>query len=421
MQNEEKTSGYKLRNFLLKLIVIIAIIALLIWLLPKFASYKKSTNKKNNNKSEIVSKQEGKYEANHSELKSAGLSYYSDDKLPQEIGEKNKISVEELKNKNILTEIKNANGKPCNEKESYVEITKLEKEYLLKTNLVFGDEKDYKIYHVGKYEHCNQSLCENTTQNEVEIETEYKETEHQDIPQAPNNNENKEESQEENKSENKDENKSENKEEKFILTEFGKWSNYERTSCNTKEIICQKDDKNCLQELKIYKRTEKIGDRKIAYKVTYPTLLQHNTKTKKLCSDYNYLEINGNLYYTSGNYGEILRLNKNTTSNWTYNGQVSLDKVPTSNINKYYKFIGVDEKSCNENCSETIKYYYDVYTYNHQLNLTTNKSCTNQIDKNYVVYTIENKTISNEEIKPIYATACYKSVRTRSVEKVEGE
>lgn len=411
MQKEETSSGYKLRNFLLKTIVIIAIIALLIWLLPKFASYKKNIKKKNNADSNITSQVETKYESNHIELKEVGLKYYSEEKLPKEVGQKNKVTIEQLQKENLISEIKDSNGTSCNKKDSYVEITKLEDEYLLKTNLVFEDKTDYKIYHVGKYDYCEHTLCENTVQEEVEIETKEENKEQENKTE----NNNKEEDNTENKeAENKNNNEPETV---LVLTPFSKWSAYERTSCDTKEVTCAESDQNCLQELKLYKRTEKIGDKKISYTVTYPQLSQTTSKVKKLCNNSNYLEINGNLYYTNGNYGEVLHLNKNTTENWTYNGQTSLSQAPASNINKYYKFAGIDYSSCKESCGDETKYYYDVYTFNHKLNLVTDITCTSITEKSYPVYIVKNNTVSKNETKPIYATACYKTIRTRSIEQ----
>ena len=51
----------------------------------------------------------------------------------------------------------------CNTEKSYVEITKMDKEYKMKVNLSCGDEEDYIITYLGCYNYCLNDVCEKKT------------------------------------------------------------------------------------------------------------------------------------------------------------------------------------------------------------------------------------------------------------------
>lgn len=421
MQVEERSSGYKLRSILLKLIIIIAIVALLIWILPKFVGYKKTSNKLEENSSKTVSVSKFEFESNQLKLRDAALKYYGKDKIPVDVGQKSKLTLDQLQKEKVLSEIVDDENRSCNVSESYVELTRLDNDYLLKVSLVCGEENDYKIFHVGEYEYCDNTLCEKSSQREVEIskgdiQESYNKEEIMQKDDGHLEEETKKDDSEE-KQEEQQETENSKKSDSTILSDFGKWSNYERVSCGTKEVVCSLDDTSCLEEVKIYKRTEKVGEKKISYSAQLQLLEKISQSQKKLCSNYNYLEINNKLYYTSGDYAEVLRLNKSSTSNWNYDGKIVVDKNLVSNVKKYYKFLGVNYESCQDDCTKNIKYYYDVYTYKHNLILADSQNCSNETLVTYPVYSLKISSVSRTDTKPIYATACYKSIRTRNIQK----
>lgn len=414
MQIEEKNSEYKLRSFLLKLIIIIAIVTLLIWILPKFASYKKVNNATLDN-SKNTSINDSKFKSNQLELKEAALKYYDKEKLPQNVGEKGKITLDDLKKQGLISELV-CDNESCSGSESYVEITKLDNEYLLKVNLNCGKSSDYLIYHVGEYEYCTTLLCEANKNPEVEIDADSKVgSDSNNKPSVDTNK--KQDSNNESNNSKKEDNSKNQEDNNTVIGEFGRWSNYEKTSCTTNAVTCDKNDRTCLQEIKIYKRVEKIDEKKITFNIAPPLLEKQSEKNGKLCSDYNYVEINNVLYYTNGDYSEVFLLNGSSTANWHYEGKISVSKSPAINIKKYYKFVGVDYSNCKEKCGSDIKYYYDVYTYNYDLNVASAQSCSVVSDKSYQTYTLKNKAITKTDSRPIYATVCYKSVRDRKLEK----
>ena len=83
------------------------------------------------------------FQTNLKLMNDAGKAYYMDDKLPKEVGESSKVTLQQLIEAGKLTEIKDKDGETCNNDESYVEITKLENEYQVKTYLACKTESDY--------------------------------------------------------------------------------------------------------------------------------------------------------------------------------------------------------------------------------------------------------------------------------------
>ena len=83
------------------------------------------------------------FETNLKLMNDAGKAYYVEDKLPKEVGESAKVTLKELIEAGKLSEIKDKNGDTCITDESYVEVTKLENEYQLKSYLACKGESDY--------------------------------------------------------------------------------------------------------------------------------------------------------------------------------------------------------------------------------------------------------------------------------------
>ncbi len=83
------------------------------------------------------------FQTNLKLMNDAGKAYYMDNKLPSEVGESAKVTLKELIDAGKISEIKDKDGETCIADESYVEVTKLENEYQLKTYLACKNESDY--------------------------------------------------------------------------------------------------------------------------------------------------------------------------------------------------------------------------------------------------------------------------------------
>lgn len=390
-ENEYDKPNFPLRKLLLKLLLIVTIIILLIWLVPKFLSYKKT----NSNKSKTTEiKENSKINTSSMQkLENAGLKYFKEENIPTEVNDNKKVTLEQLEKENLIKNLKNS-GKNCNVKKSYVNLTKTDDDYILKTSLTCGTSTDYKLLHVGKYSYCSGSLLCEKNEDEEQVES----------LKPPTSNENSNQNSNQNTPEVNDKT-----ERTPVLSEFSKWQDYTKTSCDTKPVTCDINDTNCLQEIKIYTRTEEVGTKITKYQTEHTSLRLTNTTTQKTCSAYNYVVINNVIFKTKGNYGEILNLNKQTTNSWTYNGQISTTSSPSFGANEYYKYVGADT-------SNKTLFYYDSYKYNYAMERVTSytSGCSTTTNKQISSYTVykQPETYSKEE--KVYATACYASVRTRT-------
>ena len=152
---EEEKKGIPIRNFLLKLILVIVFVLLLIWLLPmpKLDVFKDRI-----------------FNANIQEMKDAAQSYFTTERLPQEVGDKVTISLKEMLDMKLLLPFTDKNGERCLEESSYVTLEKLETEYEMKVYLKCNGQDDYIIVKMGCYDYCPDAICEKVPEVEKEPE-----------------------------------------------------------------------------------------------------------------------------------------------------------------------------------------------------------------------------------------------------------
>ena len=106
-------------------------------------------------------------------IKDAAVSYFTNERLPQTIGETKKLTLKEIKDKKLVLNVRDASANTCDDTKSYVEVTKEKDEYVMKVFLSCSDMEDYIIVHLGCYDYCDKDVCEK--QEEVkEYEYEYK-------------------------------------------------------------------------------------------------------------------------------------------------------------------------------------------------------------------------------------------------------
>ena len=140
MYNEEyENRGFPFRDFLLKLILIIIFVFLLCWLLPKFIA--PTIVNESNSTVDVSALTSHIFADNLERMKEAAIAYYTDERLPKNVGDKEKMTLSDMIGKKIITPLVDKNNKPCDVEESYVEITKMDDEYLLKVNLKDSENK----------------------------------------------------------------------------------------------------------------------------------------------------------------------------------------------------------------------------------------------------------------------------------------
>lgn len=151
------------KGFILKLLLFVVIIILIVWLFPTKSYVSNLIDSKLGTSKEQV------FNNNLNSMKQAALSYYNGDRLPQNDGDSDKITLEEMLQKKILIAFTDSNGKECNKTKSYVKITKNKNDYSLKVNLSCQDGKNYIISYIdssGNEVYAKKKITEDNSVNE---------------------------------------------------------------------------------------------------------------------------------------------------------------------------------------------------------------------------------------------------------------
>ena len=175
---EYERRGYPIRNFLIKLLLVIIVILLLVWLLSKFVvpglSNTSNTNKSINGNSsckgsttcEVVGLDaltSQIFADNLVRMRDAAITYYTADRLPTVVGDERTMTLKDMIDKKLVTPLIDKNNKAVDVNKSYVKITKMDKEYLLKVNIKDSEKEDYILVHLGCYSYCDSYICQKQT------------------------------------------------------------------------------------------------------------------------------------------------------------------------------------------------------------------------------------------------------------------
>jgi len=151
---EENNDNFIFKNIILKLLVIVVVIFIIIWLFPTKGYLDNQIDKK------IGISEDQVFNNNISVMKEGALGYYVGSRLPQTTDKKEKLTLQEMLDKNLLTQIKDSKGNNCDTKKSYVEVTKDKDDYKLKVNLTCKNKEEYVISYFGAYDYCTSDVCE---------------------------------------------------------------------------------------------------------------------------------------------------------------------------------------------------------------------------------------------------------------------
>ncbi len=544
MYEEYENRGFPFRNFLLKLILIIIFVFLLVWLLPKFIAptINKNIKESNVSSSEINALTSQIFSDNLNKMKEAAISYYTDERLPQEEGEFKKMTLSEMIGLKIITPLIDKNNKPVDVEASYVKITKAENEYILKVNIKDSEKEDYILVHLGCYTYCKGNICEKKSENivikgttitpDTPVVKKYyckiangkyygkygnvvnkdayenecitkpeekhycaivndkyygkagtvvsKETYENECTSKPEEKhycaivndkyygkdgtvvtketyENECTSKPEEKhyceivngkyydkngnivDKNAYEDSCKTKEYLYeyarttnaTFSSWTKWANWTETSCSTKAITCAASDINCLREVKLYNRKEKIGTHEKEYIKERSTQIEASSYSAKTCTNYTYVIINNVTYAVTKTYTNVTTITSGTQSSvdgWSYNGRGSYANPPRDTENTHYEFVGADYSYCSDTCTTLPNYYYDKYTYTGSMSKVTSTTeaptsssssvtatCGGYTTKTVYVYRNITKTEIATRTEPLYGTVCYSSDRTRKL------
>ncbi len=167
---EYERRGFPIRDFVLKLILVIIFVFLLAWLLPKFMgpTIHATTNDSEGkgcptstcDTSGINALTSQIFIDNLERMKDAAIKYYTDERLPKEVGASDTMTLSDMIGKKIIIALIDKNNKACDVEKSYVKITKTDDEYILKVNLKDSEKEDYILVHLGCYTYCDSYICQ---------------------------------------------------------------------------------------------------------------------------------------------------------------------------------------------------------------------------------------------------------------------
>lgn len=160
MYNERKDS-FSIRDVIIQILFIVLFVFILIWLFPTKGSVngKLGVLDEVNSKFDVLTNRI--FNENLQTMKEAAINYYTTPRLPKNVNDVKSMTLREMLKEKLLIEFKDANNKSCDLEDSYVQITKLDDEFLLKVNLSCTDNDAYILVHLGCYDYCSTSVCEN--------------------------------------------------------------------------------------------------------------------------------------------------------------------------------------------------------------------------------------------------------------------
>ena len=101
------------------------------------------------------------FNQNISAMKEGATGYYTNDRLPENIGDYTKMTLEEMEAQNLVIPFVDKNGDTCNKANSFVQVTKTgENEHILKVQLSCGDETDFILETLACKDLCANEKCE---------------------------------------------------------------------------------------------------------------------------------------------------------------------------------------------------------------------------------------------------------------------
>ncbi|HHX33596.1 MAG TPA: InlB B-repeat-containing protein [Mollicutes bacterium] len=153
---QEQKVNFNWKGFLLKFLLLVIVLVLIFMLLPI------NRDNKNGEKSDL-------FTANVEAFKAAGDNYFIEDNLPKNEGGKYRVTLKDLVSIGGIKTLRSLEGNTCDEKASYIEVTKKENKYEAKLYLVCDDEEETLNYEIKTLvEEPTTTVTTTTTTKKVE-------------------------------------------------------------------------------------------------------------------------------------------------------------------------------------------------------------------------------------------------------------
>ena len=157
MYSSEKNPGFNWKDLVIKVVFVFLFIILLMWL------FKKSTPNMTPFYSNV-------FRENVKYMQDAAESYYTNERLPKNIGDSAEITLAEMIRKNMILPFVDKDGNECDTNASYVQVVKNKNDYTLRVNLVCPTEKNFVEKTLGCYDYCEDCTEEEKALKEIEYQ-----------------------------------------------------------------------------------------------------------------------------------------------------------------------------------------------------------------------------------------------------------
>ena len=156
---EERKEKFSFKSFFLILLLLLLFAFLMLWLFPT-KSYVNDKLQSSYDLEKLSIVYDEVFANNVSKMKDAGVGYFTTERLPGEVGESKKLTLQEMYNLHLVLKLKGKDGKLCDASKSYIEMTKYVEEYRMKVYLSCGTQADYITVYLGCYNYCKDGVCE---------------------------------------------------------------------------------------------------------------------------------------------------------------------------------------------------------------------------------------------------------------------
>lgn len=156
---EERKEKFSFKSFFLTLLLVLLFVFLMLWLFPT-KSYVDEKLQSTYDLERLEVLYDEIFANNVGRMKDAAIGYFTNERMPQTVGESKKLTLQEMYDLHLVLKMKDKDGNPCDTEKSYVEMTKYTEEYRLKVNLSCGTQEDYIIVYLGCYNYCSSGICE---------------------------------------------------------------------------------------------------------------------------------------------------------------------------------------------------------------------------------------------------------------------
>ena len=160
---EERKNSMSFKDVILQLMLVVLFVLIMIWLFPTKNYLKDNFVGKEELESELSLQLQSLYGRlftdNIESMRDAAQGYFTNERLPQKIGDSATLTLKEMEEKKLVIPFKDSNNQSCDVTNSYVKITKMDDEYQMKVQLTCSDYSDYIIVYMGCYDYCDSDLC----------------------------------------------------------------------------------------------------------------------------------------------------------------------------------------------------------------------------------------------------------------------